>query len=631
MDQITAKDLSKHMVRNSERHQDYDRVVDLADEYMRLITGEEVDQLLMQFVQREDATMFEQRVRLTQSITPAVASSIMKPFFKVSRNDKIRVRHDFGNPDKDRAVNDMIKSFYGSKRKKNRGLEYWLKTRFMELSFYDPNAWIVTEWETPEANEIPQPHPFEVTSREAINFKIQNDELKWLFIETAITFEIVDSEGNIKKEPGLKYTLYDEELTLVIRQVDKRKLLEVDRYVLKADEELWEVDKNKTFLITPFYPKLGYVAAFRVGYTRDGYTKSRTYVNPFHSALPFFRKSIKTVSELDLTMTLHAFPQKLQYVEKCQGESKIKTCHGGYVNGTSETCHACKGTGYRIHTTAQDAILLPMPDDPKNSMDLNNMLVYKTPPIDLIRFQDEYTKGLKQEAHLAVFNSTVFANPEMQIAKTATEIDTNMQSIYDTLDPFTKKVSDIWKDTVFTFAHLAAVPNPFEGENVHQFPADLKLKTTSVLLLELKLVNESGAPSFIRDAIGDDLAEIIYSGDDLGYLKHSVKHRFFPFNGKTPDEIAYLLSSQYVSKFTKVFYSNFEAIFTDIEKEKPDFWVMKSYAKQWTIVDDKVNEYIEELEKQDPVRIDFGSNTDPGIDTGDAGIDPGEGDGNPGE
>lgn len=624
-----AVQLAVSLAKSGETHQDYDRVVKMADKYMTLITGEEMERLLFQFIQRESKEMFDQRKRITQAITPAVASSISKPFYKVSRNDKIKKRFDFKDPQKDEAVREMIKGFFGEKRRKTRGLDYWLNTRFVELTFIDPNAWVVVEWDTPEANKIAEPHPFEVTSREAVNFKYWNEELQWLFVKLAIKYDKLGDNGDVVKEIGTKWTLYEQDYTVVVCQVCPKKIKQ-DGYELRPGEQLIEINSN-TFLLSVYEPKIGFVPAFRIGYNRDEYTKGRTFVNPWHPAMAYFMKSIKTVSEMDLTMSLHTFPQKLQYVEKCSGESREKPCHHGYVNGTAEKCGACKGTGYKFHTTAQDAILMPMPDNKEDMIPLNDILVYKAPPIDLIKFQDEYTKNLKLEAHLAVFNSQVFVNPDAQVAKTATEVDANMQGVYDTLEPYTEKVSEMWKDIVYVMAHLAAVPNPEDAEIIHQFPADPKLKTTAVLLAELAAVNASGAPSFMRDAISEDLASIIYAGDDLGYLKYSVRHRFFPFNGKTPDEIAMLVSSQYVSKFTKVLYANFEAIFNDIALENPGFYLMKSYSKQWTIVQAKVNEYMEELDEQEPLYIDFGSDTDPGLNTGEADDNPNDGDGNPGE
>lgn len=598
-------------------HKDYERVCGLAKDYLTIITGENMDRMLKQFIKREDQEMFDQRKNITQAITPAVAGSIIKPFYKVSRNDKVKKGFDFKSPEKNEAIKTMLKTFYGEKRKENKGLDFWLKTRFVELSFNDPNAWIVTEWKTPEANEIAMPTPYEVTSEEAMNFEYRNNELNWLFVKAATYVNKYNTKGEFDKvEVGIKYTIYEKDYTITFTEICKNGRVK-GQYELKENETFVEV-KGTHFIKAVYEPKLGYVPAFRVGYKRDQFTNGRTFVNPFHEAMPYFKKSIKTVSELDLTMTLHAFPQKLQYVQKCTGITPQKKCNGGKIaDGTD--CTACSGRGFKLHTTAQDAILLPMPDDKNEMIPLESILTYKSPPIDLIKFQDEFIKGLKTEAHLAVYNSQVFSSPDLQVAKTATEIDSNMESIYDTLEPYTEKISEIWKDLVFTFAQLSNVTAPEEGNILHQFPSDLKLKTTRILLEELKAVNDSGAPSFMRDAINNDLADIIYNGDDLGKLKYQTRHKFFPFNGKNPDEIAVLLASGFVSDFTKVLYSNFEAIFTDIEKENPLFYLEESYEKQWTILAEKTKEYMDELNvSSDNITFNFGTETDADIDTGDA-------------
>ena len=43
------------------------------------------------------------------------------------------------------------------------GFETWLKTRFVELSFGDPNGFIVIEWDAVGVNETIKPRPFEVS------------------------------------------------------------------------------------------------------------------------------------------------------------------------------------------------------------------------------------------------------------------------------------------------------------------------------------------------------------------------------------------------------------------------------------------------------------------------------------
>ena len=57
-------------------HQDYKRVVKLANKYERLITGDEAGKLLYRFTPRENEVQFKQRVRLTQLVTPAISEKI---------------------------------------------------------------------------------------------------------------------------------------------------------------------------------------------------------------------------------------------------------------------------------------------------------------------------------------------------------------------------------------------------------------------------------------------------------------------------------------------------------------------------------------------------------------------------
>ncbi len=593
-------DFGINLIQTGEKHFFYDRVKLLAKKYKALITGEDNEFLLKQFIRRETNEMFKQRVNITQAITPAVASSLEKPFNKVARNDKVKKDFDFENEQKNKIIQGMINGWYGNKNS-NKGLDYWLKLRFQELTFSDPNAWIVPEWEEKEENEPFEPYPFEVPSENALNFEIKNEELKWLFVYQNIIYDHFDGADTIKKD-GIKYTLYFPGLTIVFCQVCPNNLKNTG-YEIKNNEDLQEIDKLN-FLISFYQTNLNFVPAFRVGYNRDPFTDGKTYVNPWHPAMPFFMKSIKTVSEFDLTMSLHAFPQKLQYVEKCQGESRQKSCHNGFVNGTAEECSACKGSGYKIHTTAQDAILRPMPDDGKDMIKLDDIISYKAPPIDLITFQNEYIQQLKIESHLAVYNSQIFINPDQLIAKTATEIDSNMEGVYDALEPFTEKVSDVWKNLVSFFAHLADVQNVHDYDIIHQFPPDPKLKTTGILISELDAINKSGAPSFMRDAVSKDLASLIYSGDDLGMLKYNVKHKFFPFNGKNPDEIAILMTSPYVSNFTKILYANYEAIFADVSNEKPEFWQL-NYSQQWELIKEMTQKYIDELNVNNTPQFDF--------------------------
>ena len=67
------------------RHPYYNRVTEKADLYMALVTGEGLDDYLEQFARRESKELFEQRVTITQHITPPILKNILDVFQKVPR------------------------------------------------------------------------------------------------------------------------------------------------------------------------------------------------------------------------------------------------------------------------------------------------------------------------------------------------------------------------------------------------------------------------------------------------------------------------------------------------------------------------------------------------------------------
>lgn len=610
MELIDALQLIKNLIQDPEVNRDYKHVTDLAEKYRKLITGNDVGSLLIQFVQREEKALFDQRVRFTKTITPAVAASVRKPFNKVARAERIRKSWEMSNVRRTENVGTMISSFYGAKKKKNRGLDYWMKMRFNSLQFSDPNSWLVVEWDQPDnPAAVILPRPFEVSSFEATNWQIINNEVKWLQVTQDITFLTVanlSADQKPTKRFGKRLTLYDEDITIRFEQCDS-KYLSMLGYQLKRNEAIEKI-KDEEYLVQINFPKVGYVTAFRIGYIPDEQTKGRTFVNPWHDALCYFEKSLKTVSEFDLTMGLHVFPQKTQYVKKCIGAKRgdrLQPCKAGRL-ADGAVCPTCKGEGYQIHTTAQDVINVPMPDDPKDMVSLDNIVNYKAPPIETVVFQNEYILQLEKQVHQTVFGTQVFVktqytNKQGSQAETATATDYNMESVYDTLEPFTEKWSELWLDVVTTFGIIAG--ETIENiKAVHVFPADPKLKNSNILMMERKGALDAGAPAFMVASIDDNLADINFAGDDLALNKYYIKRRYQPFPGKSADEIALLLSSQYVPKFYKVLYSNFDEIFKEVENKNPEIWVDFANAEKFDqIVIAKVDEFIKRLDATAPV------------------------------
>jgi len=589
MDINTGLDKLKEIILHKKTHEDYDRTVKLAKKYKALISGEGIEDYLQQFVRREDKELFEQRKKITQAITPAVAEAIMKPFYKVSRTNRVYQAID-GEESKKAEIQKAIKSFWGEGEQS--GLDYWMQTRFIELSFSDPNAFVAVEFDAFDPKiEKAKPKPVEITSEQAIYFEYKNAILQYLVAKWDIEYKAKSKDAPPKK--GERFVMYLTNEALELKEIDPEST-EAD--LPDGYDQIITVGKDggsqRKFAYRLYEPKSGAVPAMRIGYKRDIYTNGRTYVSPLHPALPYFMKSLKTVSELDLSLALHTFPQKLQYVQPCSGVSG-KGCNGGKTR-SGENCTQCNGSGVSpVHKTGQEVLLLPMPKDKEQIVDLEKLVVYKTPPIDLIKFQKEYVDSLKEDAMKAVFNGDQFV--KNTVAATATEREFDMDAVYDTLDPFAKRYSSVWLQTVRL---IAVYVEASEGvELYHKFPSDFKLRSQASLISELKLANESGAPSYIVDAINADLMEILYADDQDTLVKLKVKQKYLPFKGKTPAQIQLILASDLTPKYQKILYTNFEEIFDDLEYEHGDKFYAFEDKKQRDLIKAKVDAMIKEMEK----------------------------------
>jgi hypothetical protein len=591
---------------NGTFHKNYKRTCDLAVRYKQLLTGHDIDSLLHQFVKREDEQMFGQRKRLTQAITPAVTAAVVNPFYKVGRTNNIAKKINFTTDQvgKTEKINKAIDNFWG-----NKSLEQYLQTRYTEISFCDPNAFIIVEFDQkPDKNgnmtEVPSPRAFEVFSENVVNFKHENNILEWVLIQLPISY--IEEE---KKIPGKVYTIYGSDWALKYTQISikGKESVPLKQFVQASNEKgesiiLYRASEAAIFIVNEYNHKSKEVPAIRVGYKADLVTDGETCVNPFHDGMAYLMKSIKTVSEFDLTMSLHTFPQKFMYAPRCMGESNQVTCDGG-MTPDGKMCHKCQGTGLAIHTSAQDAIIMRLPKEKDSMMDLDKLVYYAQPPIDIVKFQNEYITQLKQEFFSAVFNSELLAKNE--VAQTATGENIDLQNIYDTLFPYAEHYSDVFKHVTKVSCYFIDIE---DASVVYKFPKDFKFRSVDALLDQLKKANDSNAPGYVREELSLDLmdAQFIDKPDEL--VKIKVKNKFFPFSDKTDVEILFIISNGLTNKYKEVLWANFGDIFTEIESDPALFeFYTYSFVKQKEIIDGKVKLIQDELAAAaPPAALPFG-------------------------
>lgn len=597
------------IISRNERHPDYQRVVDAAILNRKLMTGEDMDSLMRQFDRRESLELFEQRKKITQHITMTVSQNVADVFYKIPRSNSVQrfIGYKDNNTTNLAAINSKMNKFWGKS-----SLDDYMNTRWIELNFIDPNTFVVLEWGNfDNSKERANPYPYEVYSENAIMYEYKDNVLQYLVSLQPKSEWVQDRNGTWAQKEKKIYTMYGINQTIIFAQVlDETKNATIKKQfgvnrdkVVSGNYFRENVNTDVYFeIVIPTAHNLGFVPAERIGVKQDMGTDGRTYVSPLHKGIPILMKMVKANSELDLTMALHAYPQKLQYMNRC---GAIDCRDGKLLDGG--ICPACNGSGYEVITSAQEVITIALPKAKEDMLDLTGLVHYDYPPTELLKFQDEYVKSLTQQVKESVFNTEIFS--KQQVQDTATGRNIALQNVYDALYPVANVYSKMWFFFVDT---LAAITDLREGLIAfYTFSKDFKLKGLSELYMDLKAVGDAQASEFIKDSIENDIAGVIYSESERDLLKYKVKKNWYPFNGKTPAQIALITaSSDLVPYDTKVFWANFSAIFDVIEMEQSrngiDFYYLVR-EKQALLIQDKVKEIMAKIELtaiQEP-QIDF--------------------------
>lgn len=568
MDKVAGLELLKTVIEKKLRHQDYDHVTELADKYYKMKTGDEITDLLKQITTRETKEEFEQRENISKSVIPSILNSTQLPFQKAVRKQPLLREILYPTDGKRTELENYIDNYWGEK-----SLDEYLEYAMIDYNYIDPNAFLITEFANFDPNkEKASPYPFIATSTDAIMFEYLNENLQYLIVMLPIKF----MDKDIEKD-GYKFTMY----------------LGADTIEMRESETGIEID-GKYYEYFEYTPKAEKVPAQRFGFIRDAETKGRTFVSVFHPVILLLEKLMKTDSELDLSTAMTAFPQRFAYVDKCGN----KDCQGGHLLDGHTICPDCHGTGQQqLHSGVKDVITLTLPRNPAEMITLDNLLVYKTPPIELLQFNKDYINDLRILVHTMMFNNEIATRSETATAVTATEKNFGSDNMNDTLYPFGRNYSSMWE---FVVRDIATFTDLSEGLSVHhKFPSDFKFKSLTELMTELKVAKDAGASTSTISAIEDDINAILYS-DRPGELKKiEVKSMLNPFRGYPEATTRLLISQGLTTTYNATLWANLESIFNEIELETPDIYNM-SIQKIREKVKVKTQEYIDMMKAEVP-------------------------------
>lgn len=614
------------------RHQDYDHVTKIAEKYLTYSTGHGIEDMLVRFNSRETEELFKQRLALTIVNTMDILNSCVKPLYKVGRTPaNIGItwsgKDARQSAENKKALNEAANRFWG-----NQSVEKYLTRRLPDKDKTDPNAFIVVEFKEQSRpdNEVKvKPYPFEVSSQQAINYVYKDNILQFLIVrneslmldekDVLVFGEIIYSyfdnynfkATQVHAKALTKFYINNPLVIVLDSTIDLNDLVEGQIYLFRTGNETDSEENRRAYKIEKFETNIGFVPAMRFGTMTDPVTNDRTCVPMIQAAESYLKDSIQTMSEFSITKRLHVFPKVFGYLPKCEGfptKDYVIGCNKG-TTPEGGTCKQCGGSGVAIHKSSADFVGIRMPDDPKDMVSLENMLVTKGPPMDLIKFQKEFGfDDLKRYALSAVYNNGTFGLKKL--IKTATESEIDLDAVYDTLKSFADHYSECYK---FIFECIASLRDVNKGlEITHQFPNDFGMEPLDYLLETLSKANSSGSASYVKKAINLKITKKVFIDQPREVLKVETKEKFYPFLGKTESEINYILANDLVSNFNKVFYSNFDLVFNELEREfslkNIDFYELTEQV-QLSAIQAKVKSIISLIQKEnsDEIANAFGS------------------------
>lgn len=557
---------------------DYNRTVDHAKWCRQILTGDDQKDILVTYKVRETQKQVDQRVRITNSRTQYVSNKVKKLFNEVHRSDDVTEVIAYKEEARTSDLVTALGSFY-----ENKPLKNYISTRFRDLVFEDPNAYIIIEFENDDPiRKKPTVYPFEVRCNQVYQPHRVNGVLQYL-----ITFEpVVYQTKKSGAVTGHKYTMYGIGYSFVMQHIPEGAIYQIPEGWQSMKMKYGQHKNQQLFIYQDYETKTVECPAHRVGYLDDPDTQGRTKVSPFYPAKHILTDLIWNKSEYDISKALHGFYRTFVYVQDC----KICSGTGTIIDPDLDKdiqCHACKGKGKDIHETAQDIVAVKMPDNPEQIFDLSKMIFTHTIPEGLITKQREDYINDQKDVFNCIFGANVLDRTEL--VETATAKHYDWRAVNNTLFEYADQVSEFFK---FAVRLTASHRGELEGLIVnHSHSQDFKLESIQEKIDQRSSAVTAGTPMAIVSSFDMDILAKQHK-DDPEFIKiYKVKERFRPMRDKSKDERMVLVSVLPNDDPERVLYIYFERIFDDVLDEFKNF-VDMPYKKQREIIYGKVDEII---------------------------------------
>jgi hypothetical protein len=598
MELLDAISRAEQNINFAYQHPNYKRTVELKKIYLQVLTGEDIDDLLPQFELREDKKLWKQRKALTiENLSPTI-SPICDKFYGVARIQPSKVMLA-KNKEKQKFIEEAEKVFYN-----RQDLETYMDDILDEIGISDPNAFLAVSFEPFDEGDVPKIYPTIFGCEEVYDFVYKPDgSLDFLFV-----CQKVDVRGKMQKGTSVKtrevhdYYCISEGNALIFKEVVEERQL-----VLGEGEREWRSENGKLYYVKEVFVYSDAIKEQETPAIRLGYIQHKRHraicISPIHPSLPILKDMIRDKSEYDVSKRCHVFPQKVMYDDACVGEIHLnpsRTCSGGYISGTKDTCSVCQGSGFRPHRSGQEIIRIKRPKTKDEFLPIDQIVTYITTNLEAVKMLGDDMERNAMRVESSIFSSGMRQRSNMQTQgkelPTATQMTISTDDYNYVLDAWAKNRGRWY---CFVIRQAGAVFDT-EVEVTYKYSGKYVMETQEDLINRLKSLADAGVSEQLIDEADLRIAKVMFDNDEVAMKRYLSKRVWLPFRGRGKDEVLVLLENENVPKATKILYANFQEIFQRLEDEQGIEFYDKDRKKQRAEIEKIIAEYKKTIEEEQP-------------------------------
>lgn len=559
--------LMQQLAQRNAPHQYHAKTVELAKLWSAITDGQDQDELILSYKLRESDEQKKQRIHITHTPTKATCARTSRNYDRLQSAEgaKKTIEYQDANSPQYSLLTQRLATFNG-----DTDLETFLfKTQKRHIQT-DPNAFLLILFDGQRNAQgafmqKPTPRPEIIPCSEVYDYKLDNGRYYWLCRLQIFTGKNKTNTGTYKK-----YTLYAPDFVLEFIEQNEFSPLAPENaqmYVLKIGE------RDFSFALASYYISSAKQLSnpeYDVPFAPLGYDfNGKWYETIFAPAESHIRQLINRSSEYELTMALHVFMQKYQYVKKCDHMAKGEGhCEDGVMSLTKNTCPSCKGTGKKIMTTVQDTVTIELPEDREQFFPIADMVKYVEMPFEIVNHLNQEINDLTSDIEQDVWGIDLRQAPDGKL--TATEVLSRYDTVYVALSRIDAHYGQLWQKCVKLTAKYAEIE---DGLSVSYVPRKTyNMETLGELSAAFKELKDSGAPYPVLRSLEIAIMKKQGGVTDEQLLWDNAIERFRPFKSKNDVNIASILSTLPDNDYHKVLWSYFDEIFAEIKEEHPEFY-----------------------------------------------------------